>query len=158
LDEPTAHLDEATARLVLDAVQRAVDNGAAAVIAAHERTAAVDVAPDPAPAPETSTKDAVAAPVGWRALLDGRLFGGAVLGAVALLAGVALTATSGWLIAKASQQPPILTLTVAVVGVRAFGLGRAGLRYVERLVTHDAAFRIAGRLRVRVWNALVRLG
>ncbi|RSD20249.1 thiol reductant ABC exporter subunit CydC [Amycolatopsis eburnea] len=158
LDEPTAHLDEATARLVLDAVQRAVDNGAAAVIAAHERTSAVDVAPDPAPAPEASTKDAVIEPLRWRALLDGRLFGGAVLGAVALLAGVALTATSGWLIAKASQQPPILTLTVAVVGVRAFGLGRAGLRYVERLVTHDAAFRIAGRLRVRVWNALVRLG
>ncbi|MBE1499504.1 ATP-binding cassette subfamily C protein CydD/ATP-binding cassette subfamily C protein CydCD [Amycolatopsis lexingtonensis] len=158
LDEPTAHLDQATARLVLDAVQRAVDNGAAAVIAAHERTAAVDLAPDPLPAASMSTKDSPGVPLGWRALLDGRLFGGAVLGAVALLAGVALTATSGWLIAKASQQPPILTLTVAVVGVRAFGLGRAGLRYVERLVTHDAAFRIAGRVRVRLWNSLVRLG
>ncbi|WP_370969956.1 thiol reductant ABC exporter subunit CydD [Amycolatopsis sp. cg9] len=158
LDEPTAHLDEATARLVLDAVQRAVDNGAAAVIAAHERTAAVDLPPGTGPALEVSTKDSQGEPLSWRALLDGRLFGGAVLGAVALLAGVALTATSGWLIAKASQQPPILTLTVAVVGVRAFGLGRAGLRYVERLATHDAAFRIAGRLRVRLWNSLVRLG
>ncbi len=158
LDEPTAHLDETTARLVLDAVQRAVDNGAAAVIAAHERTAAVSLAPEGFAVPEPSTKDTSNESLGWRALLDGRLFGGAALGAVALLAGVALTATSGWLIAKASQQPPILTLTVAVVGVRAFGLGRAGLRYVERLVTHDAAFRIAGRLRVRLWNSLVRLG
>ncbi|WP_242545095.1 thiol reductant ABC exporter subunit CydD [Amycolatopsis sp. MtRt-6] len=158
LDEPTAHLDEANARLVLDAVQRAVDNGAAAIIAAHERTAAVDLPSDVAPAADTSTVDIKATPLGWRALLDGRLFGGAALGALALLAGVALTATSGWLIAKASQQPPILTLTVAVVGVRAFGLGRAGLRYVERLVTHDAAFRIAGRVRVRLWNSLVRLG
>ncbi|MEV7093113.1 thiol reductant ABC exporter subunit CydD [Amycolatopsis sp. NPDC051045] len=158
LDEPTAHLDEVSARLVLDAVQRAVDNGAAAIIAAHERTAAVDLPSEDAAAPEASTVDDTGTPLGWRALLDGRLFGGAALGAVALLAGVALTATSGWLIAKASQQPPILTLTVAVVGVRAFGLGRAGLRYVERLVTHDAAFRIAGRLRVRLWNSLVRLG
>ncbi|WP_103355107.1 thiol reductant ABC exporter subunit CydD [Amycolatopsis sp. CA-128772] len=158
LDEPTAHLDEASARLVLDAVQRAVDNGAAAVIAAHERTAAVDISPGFPVATEVSKVDSEAAPLGWRALLDGRLFGGAALGALALLAGVALTATSGWLIAKASQQPPILTLTVAVVGVRAFGLGRAGLRYVERLVTHDAAFRIAGRVRVRLWNSLVRLG
>ncbi|WP_072475191.1 thiol reductant ABC exporter subunit CydD [Amycolatopsis australiensis] len=158
LDEPTAHLDEVNARLVLDAVQRAVDNGAAAIIAAHERTTAVDMSPEAAAVPETSTVDDSRPPLGWRALLDGRLFGGAVLGAVALLAGVALTATSGWLIAKASQQPPILTLTVAVVGVRAFGLGRAGLRYVERLVTHDAAFRIAGGLRVRLWNSLVRLG
>ncbi|HEY3464307.1 MAG TPA: thiol reductant ABC exporter subunit CydC, partial [Amycolatopsis sp.] len=158
LDEPTAHLDEANARLVLDAVQRAVDNGAAAIIAAHERTAAVDMSTDVTEASTLSTEDTARPPLGWRAILDGRLFGGAVLGAVALLAGVALTATSGWLIAKASQQPPILTLTVAVVGVRAFGLGRAGLRYVERLVTHDAAFRIAGRLRVRLWNSLVRLG
>ncbi len=158
LDEPTAHLDEANAGLVLDAVQRAVDDGAAAIIAAHEHTAAVDLPPDVPPPPAESTVDAPASPMAWRALFDGRLFGGAVLGALALLAGVALTATSGWLIAKASQQPPILTLTVAVVGVRAFGLGRAGLRYVERLVTHDAAFRIAGRLRVRLWNSLVELG
>ncbi|MGK3199809.1 thiol reductant ABC exporter subunit CydC [Amycolatopsis sp. MEPSY49] len=158
LDEPTAHLDEANARLVLAAVHRAVDNGAAAIIAAHERTAAVDMSPDAPVATSLSTVDDFGAPLPWRALLDGRLFAGAALGAVALLAGVALTATSGWLIAKASQQPPILTLTVAVVGVRAFGLGRAALRYVERLVTHDAAFRIAGRLRVRLWNSLVRLG
>ncbi|WP_410637884.1 thiol reductant ABC exporter subunit CydD [Amycolatopsis sp. lyj-346] len=158
LDEPTAHLDEAGARLVLDAVQRAVDNGAAAIIAAHARTAAVDLPPEAPAVANTSTVDDQGAPLRWRALLDGRLFGGAALGALALLAGVALTATSGWLIAKASQQPPILTLTVAVVGVRAFGLGRAGLRYVERLVTHDAAFRIAGRVRVRLWNSLVRLG
>ncbi|WP_284749971.1 ATP-binding cassette domain-containing protein [Amycolatopsis sp. RTGN1] len=158
LDEPTAHLDEANARLVLDAVQRAVDDGAAAIIAAHEHTAAVDLPSDFSPPTVQSTVDPPRRPLPWRALLDGRLFGGAALGALALLAGVALTATSGWLIARASQQPPILTLTVAVVGVRAFGLGRAGLRYVERLVTHDAAFRIAGRLRVRLWNSLVQLG
>ena len=71
---------------------------------------------------------------------------------------MALTATSAWLIAKASQHPPILTLSVAIVGVRTFGLAKAGLRYAERLVTHDAAFRSAGELRARLWNALVRLG
>lgn len=159
LDEPTAHLDDVNARRVLDAVERAVENGAAAVIAAHERSAAVTVSDSASAAAVESTSDSVdARPLPWRMLLDRRLFSGALLGALALLAGIALTATSGWLIAKASLQPPILTLTVAVVGVRAFGLGRAGLRYVERLVTHDAAFRIAGRLRVRLWNALVRLG
>ncbi|WUL72114.1 thiol reductant ABC exporter subunit CydD [Amycolatopsis sp. NBC_00345] len=159
LDEPTAHLDEANAARVLDAVQRAVDGGAAAVIAAHERTAALDVVEEALPRNESpAVRDSSRRPLAWRLLLDRRLFTGAALGAVALLAGVALTATSGWLIATASLQPPILTLTVAVVGVRAFGLGRAGLRYAERLVTHDAAFRIAGRLRVRLWESLVRLG
>ncbi|WP_344858115.1 thiol reductant ABC exporter subunit CydD [Amycolatopsis ultiminotia] len=160
LDEPTAHLDEANARRVLDAVDRAVANGAAAVIAAHERSTAVAIGDEkPVPGRESPVDEtSIRAPLPWRLVLDRRLFAGAVLGALALLAGVALTATSGWLIAKASLQPPILTLTVAVVGVRAFGLGRAGLRYAERLVTHDAAFRIAGRLRVRLWNALVRRG
>ncbi|WP_134727978.1 thiol reductant ABC exporter subunit CydD [Amycolatopsis nivea] len=159
LDEPTAHLDDVNARRVMDAVERAVENGAAAVIAAHERSAAVAVQDSaPAAVSESTSDSSDARPLPWRMLLDRRLFSGALLGALALLAGIALTATSGWLIAKASLQPPILTLTVAVVGVRAFGLGRAGLRYVERLVTHDAAFRIAGRLRVRLWNALVRLG
>ncbi|WP_020663435.1 thiol reductant ABC exporter subunit CydD [Amycolatopsis benzoatilytica] len=159
LDEPTAHLDDVNARRVLEAVERAVDNGAAAVIAAHERSAAVTVEDElPAPVRQSTSDSAAARTLSWRVLLDRRLFSGALLGSMALLAGIALTATSGWLIAKASLQPPILTLTVAVVGVRAFGLGRAGLRYVERLVTHDAAFRIAGRLRVRLWAALVRLG
>ncbi|WIX80560.1 thiol reductant ABC exporter subunit CydC [Amycolatopsis carbonis] len=159
LDEPTAHLDEVNARRVMGAVERAVAGGAAAIIAAHERSAAVAVV-DEKPLSGKTSADTVGAgrPLPWRFLLDRRLFSGAVLGAVALLAGVALTATSGWLIAKASLQPPILTLTVAVVGVRAFGLGRAALRYAERLVTHDAAFRIAGRLRVRLWDSLVRLG
>ena len=60
---------------------------------------------------------------------------------------VALMATSAWLIARAAQQPPVLYLMVAVTAVRAFGIGRGVLRYLERLVSHDAAFRVLGRLR-----------
>ncbi|MBK1784411.1 thiol reductant ABC exporter subunit CydD [Prauserella cavernicola] len=159
LDEPTAHLDAANAERVLAAIRDAERAGAAVVIAAHER-AALGSGDEPVHA-QGDAEEADERRSGnsrLRSLLSGRFLGGAALGAAALLAGVALTATSGWLIAKASQQPPILTLTVAVVGVRTFGLARAGLRYVERLVTHDAAFRIAERLRVRLWRALVRLG
>ncbi|GAA4543024.1 thiol reductant ABC exporter subunit CydD [Amycolatopsis samaneae] len=158
LDEPTAHLDEVNARRVMDAVELAVDNGAAAIIAAHERSAAVSVAPEPVDRTEVGALGPVHRPLFRRLFADRRLVGGGLLGALALLCGIALTATSGWLIAQASLRPPILTLTVAVVGVRAFGLGRAVLRYVERLVTHDAAFRVAGRLRVRLWESLTRLG
>ncbi|HVV13538.1 thiol reductant ABC exporter subunit CydD [Amycolatopsis sp.] len=156
LDEPTAHLDQANAERVLAAVDEARRNGAAVIIAAHERPRA-DELPGTAPVIAPKQTEAVA-PGPVRKVLDRRFLAGAGLGALALIAGLALTATSGWLIAKASQQPPILTLTVAVVGVRAFGLGRAGMRYAERLVTHDAAFRIAGRLRVQLWRDLVRLG
>ncbi|GAB2980425.1 thiol reductant ABC exporter subunit CydD [Amycolatopsis acidiphila] len=156
LDEPTAHLDAANATQVMAVIEAARRRGAAVLIAAHERPGAVAAQPGRAVLPAERRTVHTGRPV--RRLVEKRFLGGALLGALALVAGLALTATSGWLIAKASQQPPILTLTVAVVGVRAFGLGRAVLRYAERLTTHDAAFRIAGRLRVELWKSLVRLG
>ncbi|WP_236790193.1 thiol reductant ABC exporter subunit CydD [Amycolatopsis sp. GM8] len=155
-DEPTAHLDAGNAARVMTAIDDARRRGAAVIIAAHERPEATTARPGKSVLP--IAQSAARAATRMRRLPSKRFLGGAVLGALALVAGLALTATSGWLIAKAAQQPPILTLTVAVVGVRAFGLGRAGLRYAERLTTHDAAFRIAGRLRVDLWKTLVRLG
>jgi ATP-binding cassette subfamily C protein CydCD len=81
-----------------------------------------------------------------------------LLGAAALGSGVALTATSAWLISTAALHPPVLTLMVAIVAVRTFGLAKGVLRYAERLVSHDAALRAGAALRVRIWAALVRLG
>ena len=63
----------------------------------------------------------------------------AALGAAASACGVALTATSGWLIVEANTRPPVLALLVAIVCVRAFGIGRPVLRYAERVRSHDAA-------------------
>ncbi len=84
--------------------------------------------------------------------------------ALAVLAGVGaagaavgLTATSAWLISRAAQQPPVLYLMVAIVAVRAFGIGRAALRYAERLVSHDAAFRVLAALRSDAYGRLERL-
>ncbi|HWI42384.1 MAG TPA: thiol reductant ABC exporter subunit CydC [Nocardioides sp.] len=85
------------------------------------------------------------------------LAGATVLGALASASGVALTATAGWLIVQASTRPAVLTLLLAVVGVRAFGLARPVLRYVERLRAHDAALRMLARRRVEVYDALVPL-
>ncbi|WP_207386231.1 thiol reductant ABC exporter subunit CydC, partial [Protofrankia symbiont of Coriaria ruscifolia] len=82
---------------------------------------------------------------------------GILAGALALGCGIGLTATSAWLIVRASQHPPVLTLMVAIVGVRAFGLGRPVFRYVERLTTHDAALRGLARLRSEVFARLVPL-
>ncbi|MFR9729094.1 thiol reductant ABC exporter subunit CydD [Saccharopolyspora sp. MS10] len=160
LDEPTAHLDPGTARQVDAAVERAAARGAVVVLASH-RPGAEAAEPEPA-APAEAAPAGTAEPrpprAGIRELITPRLGAGVLLGAASLLAGLALTATSAWLIARASQQPPVLVLTVAVVGVRTFALSRAALRYAERLVTHDAAFRLAGALRARLWDALVRLG
>ena len=76
-----------------------------------------------------------------------RLILAVCLSAGAVLAGAALLGTSGYLISKAALQPPILTLTVAIVGVRAFGVARAVLRYFERVVSHSVALDSLGRLR-----------
>ena len=80
----------------------------------------------------------------------GRLFAAAVLGGLAAGCAVGLMATSAWLIARAAQQPPVLYLMVAVVAVRTFGIGRGVLRYLERLVSHDAAFRVLARIREKL--------
>src|SRR5690606_5235572 len=80
-----------------------------------------------------------------------------LLGAGSSLSGVALTATAGWLIVRASEQPPVLMLMVAIVGVRTFGLARPALRYAERLLSHDLVLRLLARRRTEVYDALVPL-
>lgn len=80
-----------------------------------------------------------------------------LLGVGAALSAIGLTATSGWLISRAAQQPPVLYLLVAVTAVRAFGVSRGVLRYAERLAGHDAAFRILGRLRTHAYARLEQL-
>ena len=86
-----------------------------------------------------------------------RLGLGASLGALSQLSALALLAVSAYLISRAWQQPPILYLMVAITSVRLFGVSRGVLRYAERLVSHDAAFRGLERLRIAVYRRLVRL-
>ena len=122
---------------------------------------AVPAAPDPTTAadrtPHASRGD-------LRALLTvvrphrGRLAAAVLAGSGALGSAVALTATSAWLISAAALQPPVLSLIVAIVAVRTFGLAKGIFRYAERLASHDAALRVLATLRVRLWDALVRLG
>lgn len=83
-----------------------------------------------------------------------RLVASVLLGAAAAAASVALMGTAAYLLSRASQQPPVLTLTVAIVAVRFFGISRAIARYTERLVGHDAAFRVVSDLRVSVYRRI----
>ncbi|MFD8967640.1 thiol reductant ABC exporter subunit CydD [Streptomyces sp. NPDC059568] len=89
--------------------------------------------------------------------LRGRFVLALVLGSCALGSAVGLMAVSGWLISRASEQPPVLYLMVAVTATRAFGIGRAVFRYAERLVSHDAVLRMLADLRVSVYRRLERI-
>jgi ATP-binding cassette subfamily C protein CydC len=70
---------------------------------------------------------------------------------------VALLAVSAWLIVRASEQPPVLYLSAAVVGVRFFAISRASFRYLERLTGHDAALRQLASTRADLVRRLVPL-
>ncbi|MGP7961223.1 thiol reductant ABC exporter subunit CydC [Sanguibacter sp. A247] len=76
------------------------------------------------------------------------------LGSLALGSALALAAVSAWLIARASQMPPVLTLSIATVGVRAFGIGRGVFRYLERLASHEVALRGVASLRTNLYRVL----
>ena len=78
-------------------------------------------------------------------------------GAAAIGCGVALLATSGFLLARASEHPSIVAISVAVVAVRGLSVGRAVSRYVERLASHDVAFRVLADIRVAIYRRLERL-
>jgi ATP-binding cassette, subfamily C, bacterial CydC len=79
---------------------------------------------------------------------------GVLAGASATGAGVALLVVAAWLIATAATSPPLTALSVAVVATRALGVTRGMARYLERLVTHDAALRTLADVRARVYDRL----
>jgi thiol reductant ABC exporter CydC subunit len=86
-----------------------------------------------------------------------RLGLGLAAAVLATACSLALLATSAWLISRAAQHPSVVALTLAVVGVRAFAIGRATLRYLERLTTHDATLRVLTDIRVSAYDRLERL-
>ena len=89
--------------------------------------------------------------------LRGRLLLAVAAGAAATGCGVALLAVSGFLLARASQHPAIIAISVAVVAVRALSVGRGVSRYLERLASHDVAFRVLAQVRVAIWRRVEAL-
>ncbi|HSF62342.1 MAG TPA: thiol reductant ABC exporter subunit CydC [Gaiellaceae bacterium] len=77
-----------------------------------------------------------------------------LLGALAVACGIGLMASAGYLIARSAERPAILSLTTTIVAVRFFALARPIARYLERLVSHDLAFRVLARIRVRFYERI----
>ena len=167
LDEPTASLDAETEAEVLDAVRRLTEGRTALVVAHRPALAALADRVVDLPAPlGGAMSGTVFEPAPDRPASVGRTLGIAraargdgwprprCSGAGAIGASIALMGTSAWLISRAAQHPSEASLTLAIVGVQFFGLSRGFLRYGERLVGHDAALRVLGDLRVRVYEQL----
>ena len=185
LDEPTAHLAPAAAAAI-DSVIRGAMAGRTIIVATHRHPDLVGASQvitlrrqargHDVPAgrraghdgrqmtarPATAGLPGEGRPPLLRLLemarpLRGRLLGAAAAGAAATSCGVALLAVSGFLLARASQHPAIIAISVAVVAVRALSVGRGLSRYLERLASHDVAFRVLAQVRVAIWRRLEAL-
>ena len=83
-----------------------------------------------------------------------RLVTSVALGSLSVLLGVGLMSLAGYVISRAAEHPPILSLTVAIVAVRACGIGKPVARYFERLERHDLAFHVLARMRVGFYRKI----
>ncbi|MFP4320843.1 MAG: thiol reductant ABC exporter subunit CydC [Anaerolineales bacterium] len=79
----------------------------------------------------------------WRWMLAAILLSFITIGA-----SIALMGTSAWLISRAALRPSVAEISIAVVGVRFFGVTRGVFRYFERLISHEVTFRLLRNLRV----------
>jgi len=91
------------------------------------------------------------------------LVGGAVLALTTVAMGLGLMAVAGWFVASAAVAgaAAVVATAVATVGpgtaIRTFAIGRVLSRYAERMVTHDATFRVLARLRVWFFDKAIPL-
>ena len=79
---------------------------------------------------------------------------GILLGFLTIGMGAGLLASASYLISLSALMPNIGVLTLPIVAVRFFGIGRAVCRYGERYLTHAATFAILSRIRTDLYNAL----
>lgn len=90
-----------------------------------------------------------------------RLTLGIVLAIVTLLASIGLLTLSGWFLAASSVACVAGLYTfnymLPAAGVRGAAIIRTAARYAERLVSHDATFRVLQHLRVHTFSRLMAL-
>jgi ATP-binding cassette subfamily C protein CydC len=77
-----------------------------------------------------------------------------LLSFLTVAAGIALMATSAYLISKAAVASEVAALTLAITSVRVFAISRGCFRYLERLVSHKATFKILEHLRAWFYAAI----
>lgn len=76
------------------------------------------------------------------------------LGVATVVSNVGLLSTAAYVISAAAIVPFISMLAIPVFLVRLFSISRSFGRYFERLVSHDATFKLLGRVRTWFFNRL----
>lgn len=86
--------------------------------------------------------------------LKGWIILASTLGCLTIVSGIGLMGTSAYLISAAAMHPSIAALSLAIVGVRFFGIARGVFRYLERYISHAVSFQLLARIRVWFYQAL----
>ena len=88
-----------------------------------------------------------------------RLLLGTILAITSLSASIGLLSLSGWFLAASFlvASTILFNFFYPSSGVRGLAIGRTISRYFERLVTHDATFRVLAELRISVFKKLIPL-
>ena len=88
-----------------------------------------------------------------------RLLLGTILAITSLSASIGLLSLSGWFLAASFLvgSTILFNFFYPSSGVRGLAIGRTISRYFERLVTHDATFRVLAELRISVFKKLIPL-
>ena len=169
LDEPTAHLDGLLAAELAQVIRRLTAGATTLAVThrlelVHAADRVVQIDNGRVSAPQRSRRPHEPDHAGDESPRCGRPGSGSRLPVAALgddlatiALGAALLGTSGYLISRAAERPPILALGVAMVLVRAFSVGRAIMRYLERLTSHELALGALARLRAGFVARLIPL-
>jgi ATP-binding cassette subfamily C protein CydC len=90
---------------------------------------------------------------GWR----GVMLGAVLVACATVLASVALMGVAGWFIAAmalAGASSGMMNYFLPAAGIRFFAIVRTGGRYAERLLSHEATFRLLASLRLWLFRRL----
>ncbi len=77
-----------------------------------------------------------------------------LLGCIVIASNMGLLGMAAYLIAAAALAPLLITLTLPIYIVRFMSVSRAISRYAERLVAHNATFRLLAQLRTWIYSRL----
>ncbi len=83
------------------------------------------------------------------------IFYSIVLGIIGGLVGVAIFGLSGYMISLSFFEPPFFLIILIIAMIKMFGLTKGAAKYMERLLSHDATFKMIGRLRASYFKQSV---
>lgn len=83
------------------------------------------------------------------------IFYSILLGIAGGLVGVSIFGLSGYMISLSFFEPPFFLIILIIAVIKMFGLTKGTAKYLERLLSHDATFKMIGRLRASYFKQSV---